>query len=51
MQIPMTDKAHLMIDYRDYLAPEHGAFILRGFALRYGEELQRGLAELQKIAS
>jgi alkylated DNA repair protein (DNA oxidative demethylase) len=48
MQIPMTDKAHLMIDYPDYRALEHGAFILRGFALRYGEDLQRGLAELQK---
>ena len=48
MQIPMTDKAHLMIDYPDYLALEHGAFILRGFALRYGQEMQRGLAELQK---
>jgi alkylated DNA repair protein (DNA oxidative demethylase) len=48
MQISMTDKAHLMIDYPDYLALEHGAFILRGFALRYGQEMQRGLAELQK---
>ena len=48
MQIPMADKAHLMIDYPYYLALEHGAFILRGFALRYGEELQRGVAELQK---
>ena len=46
MQIPMTDKAHLMIDYPDYLAVEHGAFILRAFALRYGEELQRGLVPL-----
>jgi DNA oxidative demethylase len=48
MQIPMADKAHLMIDYPYYLALEHGAFILRGFALPYGEELQRGVAELQK---
>ncbi|MFM0203722.1 hypothetical protein PQR53_28070 [Paraburkholderia fungorum] len=44
----MTDKAHLMIDHPDYLALEHGAFILREFALRYGEELQRSLAELRK---
>jgi DNA oxidative demethylase len=44
----MTDKAYLMIDNADYLALEHGAFILRGFALRFGEELQRGVAEIQK---
>jgi DNA oxidative demethylase len=44
----MTDKAHLMIDHPNYLALEHGVFILRGFALRYGEELQLGIAELQK---
>jgi alkylated DNA repair protein (DNA oxidative demethylase) len=48
MQIPLTDKAQLMIDCPGYLALEHGTFILRGFALRYGEELQRGVAELQK---
>ena len=39
-----------MIHHPDYFALDNGAFILRGFALRYGEELQRGLAELQKSA-
>lgn len=32
--IPMTEKAHLMIDHLNYFARGHGVFILRGFALR-----------------
>jgi alkylated DNA repair protein (DNA oxidative demethylase) len=43
-----SDEARSMIDHPDYFALEHGAFVLRGFALRYGEELLRGVAELQK---
>ncbi len=44
----MTHNAYPMLVNADYVALEHGVFILRGFALRYGEELQRGVAELQK---
>jgi alkylated DNA repair protein (DNA oxidative demethylase) len=44
----MTLNAYPMIVNADYVALEHGVFILRGFALRYGDELKRGVAELQK---
>jgi DNA oxidative demethylase len=37
-----------MIHHPDYFALDNGAFILRGFALRYGEELRRGVTDLQK---
>jgi alkylated DNA repair protein (DNA oxidative demethylase) len=47
-QTLMTHDARPMTDNAEYLALGRGAFILRGFALRYGEELQRGVAELQK---
>jgi alkylated DNA repair protein (DNA oxidative demethylase) len=36
-----------MTDNAEYFALGHGAFILRGFALRYGDELQRCVTELQ----
>jgi alkylated DNA repair protein (DNA oxidative demethylase) len=47
-QTLMTHDAHPMTDNAEYLALGRGAFILRGFALRYGDELPRRVTELQK---
>jgi DNA oxidative demethylase len=46
----MTHDAHPMTDNAEYLALGRGAFILRRFALRYGDELPRCVTELQKSA-
>jgi alkylated DNA repair protein (DNA oxidative demethylase) len=43
----MTNDPHPMTDNAEYFALGRGAFILRGFALRYGDELPRRVAELQ----
>jgi alkylated DNA repair protein (DNA oxidative demethylase) len=43
----MIHDAHPMTDNAEYFALGRGAFILRGFALRYGDELPRHVAELQ----
>ncbi|WP_408254310.1 alpha-ketoglutarate-dependent dioxygenase AlkB [Paraburkholderia phytofirmans] len=43
----MNHVAHPMTGNAEYFALGRGAFILRGFALRYGDELPRRVAELQ----
>ena len=46
----MTYDACPTTDSAEYLTLGRGAFILRGFALRHGAVLQRGVAEFQKSA-
>jgi DNA oxidative demethylase len=43
----MNHDAYPMTDNAEYFALGRGAFILRGFALRYGDELSRCVVELQ----